>query len=211
VEVNQLKVIAFDCDGVLFDSSQANRNYYNHILDQFHLPQMTEAQFAFAHMHTVDETLDYLIRDTRTLAAANQYRRRLGYQAFIGHMVIEPDLKGLLAKLRPIYHTAIATNRTDTMGQVLSEHHLEGQFDLVVTALDVRYPKPHPEALLTILDHFALQPREMVYIGDSELDAMASKRAGVPFIAYANKALEADFHLDRLGQVAHLLNLNASV
>jgi phosphoglycolate phosphatase-like HAD superfamily hydrolase len=48
----------------------------------------------------------------------------------------------------------------------------------------------------------------MVYIGDSELDAIAARRAGVPFIAYANNALEADFYIDRLSQVADLLNLD---
>jgi phosphoglycolate phosphatase-like HAD superfamily hydrolase len=48
----------------------------------------------------------------------------------------------------------------------------------------------------------------MVFIGDSELDATASQLAGIPFIAYANHSLEADFHIDRLSQVADLLKLN---
>jgi HAD superfamily hydrolase (TIGR01549 family) len=208
VDPNAVKVVAFDCDGVLFDSTLANQSYYNHILNHFGLPVMSEAQFAFVHMHTADESVAHLIADPDTLAAANQYRKELSYLPFIRHMVVEPHLHDLLARLRPQFKTAIATNRTDTMERVLFEHELEADFDLVVTAQDVRHPKPHPECLQAILNHFNLNTLEMVYIGDSELDAIAARRAGVPFIAYANNALEADFYIDRLSQVADLLNLD---
>ena len=60
---------------------------------------------------------------------------------------IEPGLKPLLSELRLDYKIAIATNRTDTMDSVLMEYGLEKLFDLVVTALDVKYPKPDPEPL----------------------------------------------------------------
>ncbi len=30
-----LKVIMYDCDGVLIDSSRANQAFYNHILEHF--------------------------------------------------------------------------------------------------------------------------------------------------------------------------------
>jgi phosphoglycolate phosphatase len=206
VNTAALKVIGFDCDGVLFDSSQANRAYYNHILDQFRLPEMDAVQFTYAHMHTVNETLAFLIDDPAILDAAHAYRRRMSYMPFIRHMVMEPDLNDVLARLRPVYKTAIATNRTDTMQRVLEEHHLEGCFDFVVTAQDVQHPKPHPEQLLVVLAHFGINPPEMVYVGDSELDARAARSAGVPFIAYANPSLDADVHVDCLDQVARLLN-----
>lgn len=209
MDTRLVKVVAFDCDGVLFDSTLANRSYYNHILKRFSLPEMNDAQFAYVHMHTADESIAHLIADPETFAAANQYRQELSYLPFIHHMVVEPYLHDLLAMLRPAYKTAIATNRTDTMERVLVEHGLDGDFDLVVTAQDVRHPKPHPECLQSILAHFNLQAGEMIYIGDSELDAIASRGAGVPFIAFANPVLNADVHVDRLSQVADLLNLNS--
>lgn len=209
MNTSSVKVVAFDCDGVLFDSTLANRSYYNHILSRFGLPEMNDAQFAYVHMHTADESIAHLIADPEIFAAANQYRKKLSYLPFIRHMVVEPHLHDLLAVLRPAYKTAIATNRTDTMDRVLVEHGLDGDFDLVVTAQDVRHPKPHPECLQSILAHFNLQAGEMIYIGDSELDAIASRRAGVPFIAFDNLDLDADVHVDRLSQVADLFNLNS--
>jgi phosphoglycolate phosphatase len=207
IDNGSIKVVAFDCDGVMFDSSQANRGYYNQVLAYLKLPEMTAEQFAYAHMHTADETLAYLIRDPNMLADAHQNLKKMNYFSFIKYMVVEPSLKNLLAKLTPGFKVAIATNRTDTMGRVLSEHELEGQFDIVVTASDVQFPKPHPEELIVILDTFGIEPEQMVYIGDSELDAQAALSASVPFIAYRNANLTADAHIDSLRQVEDLLRL----
>lgn len=201
-----VKVVAFDCDGVLFDSSNANQAYYNHVLKRFGLPAMTAEQFTYAHMHTVDEALAYLVNDGETLAAVKQYCRRMSYLPFIRSMVIEPYLRDVLNRLRPTYKTAIATNRTNTMARVLEEHHLQGLFDKVVTAGDVHRAKPHPQQLLTLLDYFGIEPGQMIYIGDSELDAAAAHQAHVPFIAFDNPQLKADHHIQNLGQLFEVLN-----
>jgi HAD superfamily hydrolase (TIGR01509 family) len=206
-DFSAVTVVTFDCDGVMFDSSRANRAYYDDVLQHIGLPVMTAEQFNYAHMHTVDETLNYLIEDPIKLEIAHHYRRRRSYLPFIRNMVPEPGLTSVLPKLRTRYQTAIATNRTDTMERVLVEHGLEGQFDLVVTALDVQMPKPHPEPLLAVLTHFTIAPRQMVYIGDSLLDAQASQAAGVPFIAYQNRDLSADLHIEALSQIPPILGL----
>jgi phosphoglycolate phosphatase len=202
-----IAVVAFDCDGVMFDSSSANRAYYNHLLTHLRLPVMTKAQFDYTHMYTVDQSLAFLIQDPATLALAHQYRRQMSYLPFIEHMTPEPHLTALLDKLRPGRKTAIATNRTDTMERVLQVHHLEDQFDLVITALDVPHPKPHPDQLLVILKHFGIQPGQMLFIGDSSLDAEAAHAAQVPFVAYANPDLTAHAHIESLQQVEILLGL----
>ncbi len=201
------KVVAFDCDGVMFDSREANRAYYNHLLNRFHLPAMTPDQLAFAHMHTVDEALANLIPDRSTREAANDYRRQLGYQPFLKFMRMEPDLVPLLERLRPRYGTAVATNRTDTMARVLADNHIDHLFDLVVCALDVRFPKPHPEAINRVVDHFSVTPGEVIYVGDSQVDESAARAAGVAFVAYRNPALAADHHIRRLAEVARLVGL----
>jgi len=49
--------VIFDCDGVMFDSRQANINFYNHLLAHFDLQPLTEDQVAYVHMHTADESV----------------------------------------------------------------------------------------------------------------------------------------------------------
>lgn len=193
--MKNIEVVIFDCDGVMFDSTRANTAYYNHILRHFDRPEMTPEQFTYIHMHTVDGALAYLFEDRGQRRSAQLYRKKMGYLPFIKDMVMMPRLRPLLQRLRSRYRTAVATNRSDTMQRVLVEHDLEGYFDLVVTAMDVNSPKPDPEQLLNVLTHFGIGPSQAVYIGDSTVDEMAAKSAGVAFVAYSNPELVADFHI----------------
>lgn len=202
-----LKVIAFDCDGVMFDSREANRAYYNHMLERANLPALTPDQMEYVHMHTVDESLSFLIDDAVVREEIHAYRRQLGYLPFLKYMRMEPGLIPLLEKLREHYKTAVATNRTDTMARVLDDHDIAHLFDLVVCALDVTFPKPHPEALNKVAAHFSVGPREVLYVGDSSVDEAAARAAGMPFVAYGNPALQADHHIRRLSEIAGLLGI----
>lgn len=203
--MQRINAVVFDCDGVMFDTRATNAAYYNTILARFDLPALTDDQFAFVHMHTVDESMTYLFADARLRARAQAYRRQVSYLPFLDRMEMEPDLVALLAWLRPAYRTAIATNRSDTMNGVLAVHGLTDAFDLVVCASDVPRPKPFPDCLQRVCDVFSLGLDQAMYIGDSKLDEMAAHAAGMPFVAYGDHSLNADFHIDRLGQVREIL------
>jgi HAD superfamily hydrolase (TIGR01509 family) len=191
----------------MFDSREANQAYYNHLLNHFQLPAMLPEQLDYVHMHTVDESLAYLFRNEATRNAAQAYRKQLGYMPFLKYMRMEPGLVPLLKSLRPRFKTAVATNRTDTMTRVLTENHIDHLFDLVVCALDVQFPKPHPAALHKVIDHFSVLPESVVYVGDSLVDEMAAKAAGILFVAYRNSDLAADFHIRHLSEIADLLGI----
>ena len=205
--LKHIKLVAFDCDGVMFDTEQANRFYYSDMLQHFGRPAITEEQFGFVHMHTVHESMAYLFPDEHLLEAAHAFRKTMGYRKYLGYYTMETQLVPLLDKLRPQIKTAVATNRTDTMDKLLAEFNLDGYFDLVVTSSDVKRPKPHPDALLKILDHFGLAPHQAIYIGDSQVDELAAKAANMPLAAYRNRELTADFYIDNLGELEQLLDL----
>ncbi|MDL2269453.1 HAD family hydrolase [Desulfosarcina sp. OttesenSCG-928-A07] len=201
------KVVAFDCDGVMFDSRNANQAYYNNLLHYVGLPEMTPEQAADSHMQTVDEALGHLIPDPETRKKADAHRKQMGYLPFLKLMEMEPDLVPLLHKLRPRYRTAVATNRTDTMARVLAENHIGHLFDLVVCANDVPSPKPHPDMLNKVAAYFSVMPQEVVYVGDSKVDEAAAAAAGVVFVAYRNPELRAIRHITHLAEVEDVLAL----
>lgn len=195
-----LKLVGFDCDGVLFDSRQANIAFYNAILDRFGQPRLTEQATDYVHSHTFRESLDYIFQDFPDIDAVLEYCRTLDYQPFIPMMQEEPHLREFLHYLRPAFKTALATNRTTTTHVVLEQHRLADQFDLVVCALDVSRPKPHPESFWRILEHFGLRPDQVIYIGDSLVDEEFAANAGVPLIAFRNPNLKAAYHLESFAQ-----------
>jgi HAD superfamily hydrolase (TIGR01549 family) len=205
--MKNIKVVVFDCDGVMFDTTKANMAYYNQILDHLGRPSLTPEQFAYCHSHTADQSIAYLFNDAESFRTAQNYRKNMSYIPFLKYMVLEPYLKPLLEKLRPRYKTAIATNRSNTMDRVLSEHGLEEYFDLVVSSNDVDRPKPYPDPLIKILEHFEIEAYNTLYVGDSELDEIAAKAAGVPFVAYQNRSLSANFHIKSLKEIVQILDI----
>jgi phosphoglycolate phosphatase len=202
----KMGAVVFDCDGVMFDSRKANINFYNHLLTHFRLPPLKKKEMDFVHMHTADESIRRIFQGTPHVQEALAYRWEMDYAPFIRHMIMEPGLKELLSWLKPRFGLAVATNRSNTIGDVLETHGLKGFFDIVVSSLDVENPKPHPEPLLKILDFFKLNPDQVFYVGDSGVDYETSKGAGVVFIAYKNGELEANFHVDSLMQIKNVVS-----
>jgi len=201
-----IKVVAFDCDGVLFDTEEANTAYYNHLLEHFGRPKMTPEQFTYVHMHTAESSIAFLFPEDDILAAARAYAREITYFPFLKYMDMESDLVPLLDKIRSSVKTAIATNRSDTMLPLLETFDLNTYFDLVVRSIDVERPKPYPDMLHKVLDFFGIEPNQLVYVGDSLLDEQAASAAEVPFIAYRNPSLNAALHISRLQTLEAVAN-----
>lgn len=189
------QVIIYDCDGVLIDSRESNRAFYNHILAVFGLPSLTEEQLEVVHVSTAEGALEYLFQGHPRRAEAQAYQRTINNDPFLRLIRLEPHIREVLQRLRPSYRTAIATNRGKSLPLVLRNLKLESLFDLTVSAYDVTRPKPDPECLLKILTHFRIAPEAALYIGDAALDREVADAAGVPFAAYRKPGLPARYHL----------------
>ena len=169
------------------------------------MPAMTDGQFSYAQAHTVDQTITFLCGSAELIRQAYEIRETMSYHPFVKDMTMEPHLMPLLKKLHQTYWTAINTNRTDTMERILDDHHLKPHFDYVVCAGDVAHPKPHPEGLIKIADHFGIQVTELFYIGDTEVDEFAASDAGAVFAAYRNPSLKAAHHIQTLAELEKIL------
>jgi phosphoglycolate phosphatase len=189
------KVIIYDCDGVLIDSRESNRAFYNHILDHFGLPPLTEKELEVVHVSTAQGAIDYLFQGHPALEQAQDYQRTINNDPFLALMKLTPHIREVLIRLRSRHHTAIVTNRGKSLPLVLKTLGIDDLFDLTISAYDVSRPKPHPEGLLKILTHFKTEPEEALYIGDAALDQEVAAAARVPFAAYMNPGLQACYYL----------------
>ena len=166
---------------------------------------MNDEDTEVVHMSTAEESVNHLFKDDPRRGEAQEFRLRIDYEQFIPLMVMEPNLERVLRALRDRYHLAVATNRTNTIHTILDTFSLSGYFDLVVSSLDVKNPKPDPETAFKILDYFSVDAHKSLYVGDSVIDYEVTRQAGVPFVAYKHPQLKADYHIDAMEQLLSIL------
>ncbi|PZA08365.1 MULTISPECIES: HAD family hydrolase [unclassified Meiothermus] len=92
--------------------------------------------------------------------------------------LLRAGVEELLAALREgkVYTALITNNHRESTATVLAKHRL--RFDLVLTREDGP-PKPAPDLLLKALEHFALDRRQAIFVGDSWADQQAAQQAGI--------------------------------
>jgi phosphoglycolate phosphatase len=201
-----IKVVIFDCDGVLFDSYQANDAYYSCLAQALGRGPLCPQEKDYVHVHTVFDSIAHVFRDSPELIEkAHQLREKISYEPFIGLMKPEPGIYECLESLKDHYQLAVLTNRSTTIAQVLAAHQMDKYFQVVISCLDVSKPKPDPEGVLKILAATQSRPEEAAYVGDSENDALTSKQAGTRFIAYKNPTLPGQAWIAHFDQLAAVL------
>ena len=190
---SKIRCVIYDCDGVLFDSLEANRWFYSYVCEELGRHPLTEEEFIHAHTHTVHEALHHIFRGVPGMECqALEMLSRMDPEESVARLKMEPNLVPVLEGLRARgVLRAISTSRTTNMEHILKKFSLARLFDFVVTARDVQKPKPHPESIEKILNHFALGTQEAFFVGDSETDQKAALAAGVRFIAYKNRKIPA--------------------
>ncbi len=201
-----VKIAIFDCDGVLFNSYEANRAYYNEIARLSGRGPLSPEEMAYCHMHTAKESVEYIFRDDpEGMERAFEIIKSVDYSRFLPFMSKEPGMEETVKELKRWMFTAISTNRSTTMPRLIEIYRLDRLFDQIVCALDVKRPKPDPEGVFLILERLGLSPEEAVYIGDSKVDEITAKNAGIRLIAYKNRDLDTQFHADDFEQAGNII------
>ena len=204
---NGYKAVIYDCDGVIFDSLEANFAFYSKVLDHFGKPLLdrNDSQtMNLLHTYASKDVLARLFEGDPRIQQALEFAGSIDYRELLPYMHMEDGFRETLAALQGRMRLAICTNRSTSMEMLLEHFGLAGYFACVMTASRVKNPKPHPEPLLKILEYFAIEPGEALFVGDSELDRLASESAGVPFVAYKT-GMSCMARIDRHVDILQLL------
>jgi HAD superfamily hydrolase (TIGR01509 family) len=167
---------------------------------------LREDEMKYVHTHTVFEAIHFIFgkeNDLEKKALEILKQKQVDLKNYIDYLKMEPHLVEALGKLKEKgMLRAINTNRTTSMKYIMERFNLWPYFEMVVTALDVEHPKPHPESIEKIIRELHLKKEEAVFIGDSEVDQQTAESSGVRFIAYKNREIANDAlindHLDLL-------------
>jgi phosphoglycolate phosphatase-like HAD superfamily hydrolase len=178
-----LRLVVFDCDGVLFDSWRANVAFYNAVLTAAGLPPLDEAGEHLCHRLSSPQLYEALFGDDPALLRrVADVAAGIDYTPFFDLMIPAVDLEASLARLAAHCPLALATNRGRTVAGLVRRFRLDAFFRIRVGILDVARPKPAPDMLLRCLEHTGVAAAHAVYVGDTELDRAAAAEAEMAYI-----------------------------
>jgi len=203
----ETKLVILDCDGVLLDTQKSVRLYYDALFQEVGAPVLTDDQFKSAFMSTVKEAIDQFIQNPQQQKKALALQKKFDTTPFLNEIEISPTTVPSLLFLRQFVKTAIVTNRSYSMTEIIKRWSLYKYFDLIITAMDVSQPKPNPEGLNKVLSAFNLSPEEALFVGDSSSDELAAKQAQIPFVSFQNETLSAAYYIYEIPQLADILKL----
>ena len=205
----KIRCVVYDCDGVLFDSLEANTKLYNDLCALVGRGPLKEEEMQYVHTHTVFEALHFIFgkeNDLEKKALEILKQKQVDLKNYVMYLRMEPHLLQNLESLKEKgILRAINTNRTTSMKYIMERFNLWPYFEMVVTALDVKNPKPHPESIEKIIQELKLNKEEAVFVGDSDVDQQTAKSSGIKFIAYKNRDIQNDAYIEDHLDVLKLL------
>lgn len=90
----------------------------------------------------------------------------------------------------------VSTKPAGTLERIFRRQGITHLFDLVVGGRDVTRPKPDPEGLHYAMDKLGLRGEEVLFCGDTVIDAATARNGGSDFCAVLNGATPAEAFAD---------------
>lgn len=208
-----VRLIVFDLDGTLVDSSMDITNAINYATKELGLPRFSVSRI----IELVGEGISRLVEKALPMDLAGHSEEVLAkfLDHYSGHLTDHtrpyPGVEETLPILSTYRKIVLSNKREDLSRRVLEETGLLRHFDMVIGSDTFREKKPSPMPILAVLEKFALHKNNAVIVGDSDVDILTGKRAGIYTIAVSygyrsrDALREADHIIDRMDELVPLL------
>jgi HAD superfamily hydrolase (TIGR01549 family) len=162
----KIKAILFDLDGTLLDTASDLGHALNHVLSTRNVSPLDLELIRPAAGRGCKGLLKLGLNIDETHADYSELCKTLQH----------------LEKIK--MPCGIVTNKPDLYTQkLIAALQLQHRAACIVSGDTLKTNKPHPESILHGIKLLGMQPAECLYVGDSEIDIIASRAAGSPVLA----------------------------
>ena len=207
--MGQIKAVIYDCDGVIVNSDNAIISYYSWLAKKsgVEIPDWSDEHFKrIVLSYTEDGIIEVISKGNQQIKdRIYNIIKNETYSSGFEDIILEDTLKSALdlLKERNIL-MAVDTNRGRSLSDLLTYFNIRQYFTCLITSRDVSEPKPSPEGVYKICDYYKIEPKEVLFLGDSMTDYMAAKQSGAFFLAYKNTLNEAPVIYDHKDIIKYL-------
>lgn len=179
------KAVIFDLDGTLLDTLDDLCDSVNHSLEKFGFPS-----------RTIDEIREFVGNGSVKLmerAVPNGQENEMFtecYEYFVKYYREHSDIKtkpyeGIIELLDLLgakgIGCAVVTNKPNAAAQLLCRGYFGDRLALTVGDRENIRRKPDPDSVLWVMEQLGCE--KAVYVGDSDVDIITSRNAGIPCVS----------------------------
>lgn len=195
-QLNSIKAIIWDMDGVLIDSEAYHRLVEIETLNSFGIP-ITEdiaKEYLGLRVNEYFETVSKRFNKKIHIKKAVDIHLQNLEKVFIEKVPLVKNAEKVLKRLKKTLKMGLATNaKSKTAKVILDKFSLWKYFNAIIFGEEVNRPKPHPDIFLNVAKKLGVKPKEVVVVEDSTTGFEATKAAGMKLIA---RKTEHNSHVD---------------
>ena len=213
----QIKLIIFDLDGTLVDTSGDITNALNYALKPYGLRDLTVEDTIKMVGEGITRLIEKLLENERIQIRDTVIKRFLDYYSehLIDFSTLYPHVRETLEKLNDYKKAVISNKREYLSTRLLDKLDLLKYFDLVVGSDTTSERKPSAIPVIYVFTKLGVNPDESIIVGDSNYDIEAGKKAGLKTVAvtygYRERQylIDADYIIDSMKDLLTLLDTNS--
>ncbi|MEO1928299.1 MAG: HAD family hydrolase [Nautiliaceae bacterium] len=177
-----MRVILFDLDGTLIDSTNAILDGFRHTFEKFNKKYPGDEEVKRLIGLPLDVMFSNLGIKENVWDFVNAYKER--YRVISKEKTtLLPTAKEAIKEAKEFARLGIVTTKTGLYSRELLEYFgVMDYFEVLIGREDVKNPKPHPEPILKAIHLMNANKQATWMIGDTCLDMVSAKEAGVNYI-----------------------------
>jgi phosphoglycolate phosphatase len=210
-----IRLIIFDLDGTLVDSSVDLTNALNFAVEPYGFERLTVEKTISLVGEGITRLIEKLLGPEHIGLQPDVMDRFMEFYSV--HLIdFTRPYPGVVETLRNLtgYKKAVISNKRESLSRnLLQDLGLLRHFDAVLGSDSTGERKPSPKSLLKVMEMLSCRAEETVIVGDSNYDIEAGKAAGVKTIAvsygYRDAGLlqDADRIISRFSDLDHVLGV----
>ncbi len=181
----EIKAVTYDLDGTLVDSLSTIWASFNHMFRTLGYPEMTKEEVARkTSLSLLDFVKGYLQPDEAEQGV--RIFREYYSKIFLEQTLIMPGAHEVVHDLDGSVIQGIITNKKGVFARSIARNlDISTPMSLILGAEDGYKAKPAADMFHKFMETVSVTENEIVYVGDSPVDVVAAKNAGIDAFAVA--------------------------
>jgi phosphoglycolate phosphatase len=179
------KGIIFDLDGTLADTLTDIANSMNRVLREKGYPVHPAEDYKYLIGRGLENLVSTSLPDECRLPSVISACLASLIEDYRDHCLVHthlyPGIESLLVRLQDLgIKLAVFSNKADDLTQIIVQSLMPGiRFGKIVGARPDYPKKPDPSGAQLISDYLEISPEQMIYLGDSDVDMLTARGAGM--------------------------------